>query len=130
MEQFLFKFQCVSEEVMLLCIYKSGTMNKTVSSLYYKYFLYTYLYHVYYKYGGSIRVNNSVNVLQFEPNIQKGSESFVHHMLVYQCPYLSSSSSAPLKTSSMECEMSDSFIKDCRGTNVMAGWAIGGKVYK
>ena len=72
-----------------------------------------------------------INFFQFGASISEGSEEFVHHMLVYQCPSfaINDESDESLRTSSMECDNSHRIVQSCRGTNVLAGWAIGGQVW-
>ena len=65
-------------------------------------------------------------MLQFSPKIAEESKPHVHHMLVYQCATIS-----PLTDEldwSGECHSAPSSVVKCRGTNILAGWAIGGEV--
>ena len=58
----------------------------------------------------------------------EGSEKFVHHMLLYQCPFINQNSGTYLQTISILCDHSPVQVRRCRGAGVMAGWAKGGQV--
>ena len=60
--------------------------------------------------------------LQFSPKIAEESKPYVHHMLVYQC------ATPPPPDWSGACHSAPLPPRICRGTNILAGWAIGGKV--
>ena len=68
--------------------------------------------------------------MQFAPSITESSQQrkFVHHMLIYQCPFITSQNVAQLETLSVECASAGLEVTRCRGTKVLAGWAIGGQV--
>ena len=44
-------------------------------------------------------------------------------MLIYQCPHLTGE-----VITGKDCESSPTIVQQCRGINVLAGWAIGGDV--
>ena len=66
-------------------------------------------------------------MLQFSPKIAEESKPHVHHMLVYQCATISLLTDE-LQDWSGECHSAPSTVESCRGTNILAGWAIGGEV--
>ena len=61
-------------------------------------------------------------VLRFSPKIAEESKPYVHHMLVYQC------ATPPPPDWNEACHSAPPTVRICRGTNILAGWAIGGKV--
>ena len=64
----------------------------------------------------------TIGIRQFSPKIAEESKPYVHHMLVYQCAI------PPPADWSGECHLAPQTLTLCRGTNILAGWAIGGEV--
>lgn len=68
-------------------------------------------------------------IYKFAPSITESSRQrkFVHHMLIYECPLITSNNIAQLNSMSGECASSGFPVAGCRGAKVLAGWAIGGQ---
>ena len=65
-------------------------------------------------------------LLQISPHISSSDVAqYVHHMVMYQCKDLSHIS---LNTSGDVCDNAHVDIQECRGSQFLAVWAVGGEV--
>ena len=58
------------------------------------------------------------------PKIIERNTPYVHHLLIYLCSGLNHT----LAGQSAECDSAHIQIQECRGGQLLAGWAVGGNV--
>ena len=62
--------------------------------------------------------------MQISPEISKVSAPYVHHILIYLCDRLNHT----FVGASGPCEDTHIAIQTCRGSEIIAAWAVGGNV--
>ena len=68
-------------------------------------------------------------ILQFEPYVQKGSEGFVHHLVIYECHNRGQFNYSVHYGPGFDChDYANMPFLECYGYSVVAVWAVGAEV--